>query len=686
MAFCWSPKLDVESYRGDVDGLRACAVLLVIAYHAFPQLIPGGFIGVDVFFVISGYLITGIILRALATEKFSFRHFYQRRICRIFPALLVVLAAGLGAGYFLLIPSEYSKLGLHTAAGAGFCLNFFLWRESGYFDIASEFKPLLHLWSLGIEEQFYLVYPLLVWTLQRLKIPISRALFLLALASFSWAVYLTKIDQVAAFFLPHTRLWELLIGGWVWVSGRELDTTWPTSKITAASRVTKEIVAWLGLLSLIAFGIFYEREVPFPGLIALIPIVSSVMILWSGRGSFLNERLLARGLLRHVGLISYSLYLWHWIVLSFARIVHVGELSAQFILCLLFGASVLAWLSFRFVEIPCRSLKGQAALSKTVVTALLVLSMAVVALAGWVVFHNEGYPERMISTVVERAIIERHRLDEAIRREYPLSGCDFELQGVEAGARFCSTTASANNGGRIVIWGDSHAEAWAPAFFEIGRRTGRKVFLFSVRGCPPIVGVRRTDGVSDAKNCESTQTADAILRSIERLSPEHIFLAARWSLYDYGWMQGGILNPASHYLVHGAEQTATRETSRRALQVELPNTIQRLATIAPLTVIGAMPILKYPIDRGIFRAYPEFEPSTIEHRRHEAFTEGLLRQAISEQAKAGKSVNFFDPAQLLCSDDKCRSLRGLTVMYADDNHITSQGALLYINELTRILQ
>ena len=199
-------------YRGDIDGLRAVAVLLVVAFHAFPRKVPGGFTGVDIFFVISGFLITSLILRSKESGDFSFMDFYARRIKRIFPALIVVLAACLAVGWVVMFPGEFRDLGKHAAAGAGFVANFSFLQEAGYFDITADQKPLLHLWSLGIEEQFYIVWPLLIVLVWRWKNgPLAMAV-LICLGSFVWNVALTKINRSQAFYLPFTRFWELMIG------------------------------------------------------------------------------------------------------------------------------------------------------------------------------------------------------------------------------------------------------------------------------------------------------------------------------------------------------------------------------------------------------------------------------------------------------------------------------------------
>ena len=213
LAEAWNPtQPDHPKYRPDIDGLRAIAVLSVVGFHAAPGRIPAGFIGVDIFFVISGYLITSIILKGLEAGTFNFAEFYGRRVKRIFPALLIVLLASLAIGYFILLDDQFKELGKHIAGGAGFVSNLVLWGESGYFDNAADFKPLLHLWSLGIEEQFYIVWPFLLWLAWKQRFNYLPVLLVIAFASFALNIYTVSSDPVAAFYSPLTRFWELLVG------------------------------------------------------------------------------------------------------------------------------------------------------------------------------------------------------------------------------------------------------------------------------------------------------------------------------------------------------------------------------------------------------------------------------------------------------------------------------------------
>ncbi|NWG91727.1 MAG: acyltransferase [Parvularculaceae bacterium] len=332
------------TYRADIDGLRGVAVLFVVAYHAFPELSPGGFTGVDIFFVISGYLITGLIPAEQAQGRFSFARFYARRVRRLFPALFVVLAATLVGGWLLLFPPEFEALGRHAGAAVAFIVNFVLNSEVGYFDAESALKPLLHLWSLSIEEQFYLAYPLLLLAMTRLKLSFIGVA---ALAGLSFAFCLRMMEDApdAAFYLPHARAFEFLAGALVSFAedGRRIGPR------------AKPALALLGG-ALIIFALTIRREDgAFPAPAALIPVTGAALVIFAGPATWLNRRILAARPLVAVGLISYPLYLWHWPLLSLATI-EIGETMSWALRLALVAASVaLAAATYWWVERPIRA-------------------------------------------------------------------------------------------------------------------------------------------------------------------------------------------------------------------------------------------------------------------------------------------------------------------------------------------
>ena len=353
------------TYRPDIDGLRAVAVLAVVAFHAFPSWMKGGFIGVDVFFVISGFLISTIIFKNLDRGIFSLAEFYARRVRRIFPALVVVLTVCVGLGWLCLLPGELNQLGKHVFSGAGFVSNLVLWSEAGYFDNSAETKPLLHLWSLGIEEQFYIVWPLLLWLAWKRNFNLLTLAIVIALVSFYLNVKVVKQDLIAAFYSPQTRFWELLCGStlaWFILYKKDSFETIKECLDFLASKVVyreqmkrngkllSNVISFLGCL-ILACGFWgINKTFSFPGKWAAVPVLGAVLIISAGPKAWVNQKILSNKIAVWFGLISYPLYLWHWPLLSFARIVENETPSRSIRIAVVFISIALSWLTVKVVE------------------------------------------------------------------------------------------------------------------------------------------------------------------------------------------------------------------------------------------------------------------------------------------------------------------------------------------------
>ena len=337
-------------YRPEIDGLRAIAVMAVVLFHAGLG-VSGGFIGVDVFFVISGFLITSLIIKDLEAGKFTLANFWERRARRIIPAAVVLVFVVLAAGWFLLLPSDYAALGKSAAWHAAFAANIYFWRNTNYFASAAEEQPLLHTWSLAVEEQFYLIVPLLLLALFRFPYFRSRglllALFLIGFA-FSLALSIVVVPRMpaVAFYLLPTRAWELLAGSIIAIL--------PAASL---SRIWREILCGIALITIVVPCFIYTKETPFPGLAALPPCLGTALFIWASgpastsiqNSTFNIQNLLAARPVVFIGLISYSLYLWHWPLFAFSTYWALDPLSLPYRLCLVAASFVLAILSWRFV-------------------------------------------------------------------------------------------------------------------------------------------------------------------------------------------------------------------------------------------------------------------------------------------------------------------------------------------------
>jgi peptidoglycan/LPS O-acetylase OafA/YrhL len=465
-------------YNPIFDGLRAVAVLPVVMFHALPGYAPGGFVGVDVFFVISGFLISGVIFDGVSRKSFTLRAFYAARIRRIFPALLVMLAAVFVAGWCLLFPIDMIRLGHQIVASAAFASNIYFWCQAGYFSPDATTYPLLHLWSLGVEEQFYLVWPLAIVLLWRRSWAILPAIVIVGAASF--AVSLLTEDRAAAFYLPVCRAWELMLGaGLAWLM-RDGTRRFAPNLLDAA--------AIAGLVLILGSIVFIHESDPYPGWRALVPTIGACLVLWSGSGSRVVAPLLSWRPLVFVGLISYPLYMWHWPVFWIARTVGSLDLSLERAALLVAISFALAWATFVLVEKPIRF---GLAWSRPAIPIWLAAALVIVALIGQGSAVN-GFPGRWPPEVIT---LLTYKFDEA---SFRIGKCHLKPeQGPSDFSSECFSNHEA--GGRhVVLWGDSAVTAIEPGLQQIGKGH-LDIDELTTSNCPPFIGDYKP--MSDRPHC-----------------------------------------------------------------------------------------------------------------------------------------------------------------------------------------
>jgi peptidoglycan/LPS O-acetylase OafA/YrhL len=492
------------SYRADIDGLRAFAVLCVMLYHAFPNAVRGGFVGVDIFFVISGFLISSILLGEMADGTFSFATFYGRRIRRIFPALAVCLAVVLAYGFVPLLPSELTQLGKHVFFGAAFLSNIAIWSETGYFGIAATLKPLLHLWSLGIEEQFYILWPALLWLAFRLKTAAGRLVLVLFLASFSVNILLSTINVLDAFFLPVSRFWELLAGAALALRGQ-----------TVLSPHMRSWISSVGLSALLISVALFNAELRFPGWWALVPVTGALALIAAGPEALVNRTILSHRIVVFVGLISYPLYLWHWPLISYAYIIRLGKMPTPLMAAgLLISTFPLAWVTYHFVERPIRFGKHRFR------TQMAIAAMVIVGGCGLAVWVGNGFPGRFPSLPG----LDMRKISEAARDPV------FEpTKGMDVSNYDGTLVAHLGKGERkLALSGDSLLFQYGPRVQELGDEGQLAANTWFVTGgsCAPLPGIIQRD---DFAHCANMPGILADL--VQREKIKSVVLGASWAGY-----------------------------------------------------------------------------------------------------------------------------------------------------------
>ncbi|MFG1464101.1 acyltransferase family protein [Xanthobacter sp. DSM 24535] len=636
------------TYRLDIDGVRAIAVLSVLLFHLGVPGVPGGFIGVDVFFVISGYLITANIVADARQGDFSLLRFYDRRIRRIGPALTVVVLATLAAGYFILTPGDYAVLGRSAAYAAAGISNFFFLRNTGYFNAAAETMPLLHTWSLGVEEQFYVAWPLLLVGALRVASRWPRLVPTLVgaviLASFAYAVEKVGTNPKSAFYQPWTRAWELAVGGALVF----IPVAWTSGMSTRLG----DLLKLAGLIAIIAPMLLLTAESPFPGVNALAPVLGTALLLMPTGSPGRIAHALALAPLPFVGRISYSLYLWHWPIIVLMRHYHNGDrLDPGWSAAALALSFVAAWLSWRFVEQPFRRLRPPPWKS----VGAGVLAAGTVAGLGLALYVGDGLPGRVSPHL--QAMGSKDRMWHWV---CPQSVPDGPAKGL------CAVGAPwASAGTRAIIWGDSHAEQLLPVLDVAGREANTAIALF--RACPAIIeagGVRRDFAGIPTYNDDCRRSREAVL-ALLKAAPDIrlVILAGAWpataqNLYRHagdavGYETGRAL------LREGFDQLMPQLASGGRHVLLMADIPHWASDPVPCVVADDGSLLRAPCVRTVSQlAEPDFDPWQRD-----------VNDVFRALRGRYRDVTVAIPADSLCEPKSCLSEIEGEFLYYDLDHI-----------------
>lgn len=653
------------AYRPDIDGLRAVAVLGVLVYHAFPQLLGGGFAGVDVFFVISGFLITTILIKGLQRGVFSLLDFYARRILRLFPVLVVVLLFSLLAGAFIFLPSDYEQLGMNAVGGAAFVANILLAGDTGYFAGIAESNPLLHLWSLGIEEQFYLAWPLLLLLIFKRSLHMGRAIACLIGASFIYSVYLVETDRSWAFYSPLSRFWELGVGGLLAYLIQYPKRSFVQALLALNTRLfrgsktereageaSRHMASLVGLSCIVASFLVLSPGGAFPGIGAFMPVIGSALLIAAGPRAVVNRVVLSQRIMVGIGLISYPLYLWHWPLLAFAATTNTDGSAAatrNLTVVVVLLSFLLAWLSYRYIEKPLRQ-HGTRARK----VAALSFAMVTTIVAACTIWALQGVPQRLPAEL--REILATNLRDEAWMGGLRRGICHNMIYSGEG----IGTIENCFPDGHpsIMLWGDSHAASLYSGLDSIRDRDEFAVWQYTTDATAPLFSSEMFNNM----NRSLSFVNGAVLDSLKTRAPDTILLHAFWGNY------AGDPQKIADLL----------ENAVRITRLTAPD--------AHVVVLGPVPVWRGSLQQNIFNYYWRHGATPPGDR----MSFGLVRvvfdfdAALAARMKAA-GIPYVSAVKSLCSDEgECLVRNGSGrdgIAYVDAQHLSAAGATYLIQKI-----
>ena len=642
-----------------IDGLRGIAVLSVVLYHFAPASITGGFVGVDIFFVVSGFLIGGILWRELvSTGGIKIGAFLVRRMKRLAPAYFVMAATTTVIAYFILLPFEFRAFGKSLIASVVYLSNVQFFREAGYFDTGSDSKILLHTWSLSVEEQFYLAFPLMLLLLRRQRALLIAALATLFGASLIACIATTPLSPTATFYLFPFRAWELLMGVL-------LAVAWSEQKMTGEYG---PLVSIAGISCILASILWMRPGDGFPGYQALLPTLGTLLLIANIRDRNPVNMLLGAQPLVYLGLISYSLYLWHWPVLTLSSYYLDDSASAAEMGSWLTVAFILATLSWRFVERPVRNAKHLSPFR--LLTGVALASLLLVAGGGGAYVTN-GMPERFGPDV-------RMHIAASVDFLQDWSRCAVRDSGPFKGIEVCPVGAPGTPS--FVVWGDSHVRAFKEGIDRAAQEQGTAGLLIWRAGCPPLFGVeKRESAATEIENADCSEANAIIRQALPQLTGiKKILLIGRWAYYADG---SGIGDDAANTIVLQAAGRQTGTDQGRIFSNAVIETVEELSRHFPsVYVLQQVPEIPRYDSRSVARRLAHgADPAKEAERFIVSRDEVAERERVAEDAFDGlaqdKRLLWLTSRDRFCSETICSSVHGGRSFYFDNNHLTNSAAI-----------
>ena len=671
-------------YRGEIDGLRAVAVVAVIFFHAQFPWFSGGYVGVDIFFVISGYLITSIILAERDAGTFTILGFYERRVRRILPALFLVIFFTIPFAWMWISPSQLKEFAKSLVAVALFSSNFLFWSESGYFAAVADEKPLLHTWSLAIEEQFYLFFPLMIqslWIFGRRRLAIITGM--IALASFALSAWGFSPGSDANFYLMPSRAWELLVGSLL----AFIESTKPLHERVGTRAA--QVLSCTGL-AMIAYSIIaFDERTPFPGVFSLLPVGGAWMVVAFAVPTTLVGLVLSHRWLVGLGLMSYSAYLWHQPLFTFARLRSLDEPSPAVYACLCIFTGVIAFLSWKYVEVPFR--QRHRIIRPKLIKYVILSGGAIIAIGLAGSFTEIG--SKRLSAADLASTNPLPSTESACEWQRPLP----DFQKIE----ICHFGATGSNR-PVVLWGDSHAEALLIAANQNFKESGISGVMIRNGHCRPIVGIYERSKLSPdvVELCERSQAA--LLNLLQHMQRRAVVIVIRWTFqlfpidgmidelgFDNG--EGGrelkgyreyvAVNESDHFVTDaGAKETAIRKF------------------VASFSALGTPVLVQYPVPEvGWHVPNRNFRylvstgkvPSVISTSASRFSKRNSFIIAVLDSVTSQPGVLGFKPSDIFCNTfvpHRCVVQINGTPLYFDDNHLSNEGGDLVVKQIIKNLE
>ena len=644
-------------YRPEIDGLRAIAVIAVVLYHAefvFRGINPfkGGFIGVDVFFVISGYLITSIILGEMQEDRFSFARFYERRARRILPALFVVMAASIPFAWMYMLPKAMKDYAGSVISALAFGSNIWFWQEDSYTTELSAFKPFLHTWSLSVEEQFYVLFPLFLLLLWKFARGYITSLFVVVFFLSLQLAHIGSGQYVdATFYLLPTRGWELLAGA--------ILAKLEISKGRISHPFLDMFMPALGLFLICNAFVFFDDQMRHPSFNTLQPVIGTMLLVWfCKKGELISDFLRSKPFVA-IGLISYSFYLWHFPIFAFARINNPTLSDYDKVECILL-ALFLSIAIFFVIEKPMRNptrvkLNRFSYFAATSVLILLAFNYLAFSLQ---ITSKFGYEYPVALSLIEdsNATVTTQKWVKCRNIKIPNGTCHQTGHGTEL----------------TIIWGDSHANALRKGIVPNNNET---LMVITNIGCPPIIDIRRYDGITNAKNCDNTKILKENAELISSLQPKRVLLVSRWTLYIHGWHRENKLQKAHCFITSSNENpiNPSPALSTKTLRTNLHKTVNFLSETSEVVFISQPPDMQSLGVKAIQSGNAVTLPKDVYLSWHSE------EKKIMQELKQLEGIRVINLENVFCHKNACITRIGddaASLVYSDDNHLSGLGAQL----------